>query len=571
MELSEQQQALVDADGDLWVEACPGAGKTRAMVARYQRRTAAEPRKGIALLSFTNAAVDEILARSGDQPECLRAPHFVGTFDSFINRFITRPLYVRDTGTTPRFVDTWQGEQASFAVKGAKGTFAFRWFSFSYNGQLQATLVDGRINGNYAAGMRKFAAANRATVDRQATRRSQALVRKGSLSSDASRAIAVGSLEDGQAKQRIGQLLAARFSEIIIDEAQDCGPEELAILHLLRDHGVKVVAVADLDQSIFEFRRAEIGTVSAFAAALGSPLRMDRNYRSSPAICALNNSLRFGDQRETACGENATCPHPVLLMGFRQLSDIAPHVDQLLGAYGVPRSETMFVSHVRDHAEQSAGARSTKEATSQSLVLSIARAHTVLRAGDATPAERHRAATAVEQMLKKAANTGDDDGLLEERWLRDTAYRLAVALNPAGMKSGDYAKKVRDYVQEIRWPAGVTRREDLHTFLRAPSDDKWHALADTQAPGTYTAGTIHSVKGKEFTSTIVVLPEKPPKDDGDRHAIDHWEGATQSELRRVLYVGASRAQQLLILAVHANHTERIAAQLKRDGVHYEVV
>jgi superfamily I DNA/RNA helicase len=568
--LSEQQQALVDADGELWVEACPGAGKTRAIVARYQRRTTAEPRKGIALLSFTNAAIDEIRARSGDQPECLCAPHFVGTFDSFINRFITRPLYVQNTGASCRFVDTWQGEQASFAMRNAKGTFAFRWFSFSYNGQLQATLLDGWIKGKYAAGMRKFAAANRTEIDRQATWRSQALVRKGLLSSAASRAIAVGSLTDRQTEQRIGQLLAARFSEVIVDEAQDCGPEELTILNLLRCYGIKVVAVADLDQSIFEFRRAEIGTVSTFATALGT-LRLDGNYRSSPAICALNNSLRYGDHQETACGENAACQYPVLLMEFRQLSDIAPYVDQLLDTYGVSQAEAMFVSHVRDHAEQSAGARSTKETTSQSLVLSIAQAHTVLRAGFATPAERHRAATAVEKVLKKVANTGDDDEILEERWLRDTAYRLAVALNPAGMKRSDYANQVRTYVKGISWPAGVTRREDLHTFLKAPSAASWQALGDDKAPGTYTAGTIHSVKGKEFTSTIVVLPEKLHADDANRHALDHWEGGTQSELRRVLYVGASRAQQLLILAVHANHKDRIVAQLKRDDVRYEVV
>jgi hypothetical protein len=54
-------------------------------------------------------------------------------------------------------------------------------------------------------------------------------------------------------------------------------------------------------------------------------------------------------------------------------------------------------------------------------------------------------------------------------------------------------------------------------------------------------------------------------------ALDHWDKGTPSELRRVLYVGASRAQQLLILAVHTVHRDRVATLLKRDGVPYDLV
>jgi superfamily I DNA/RNA helicase len=107
--LSDEQQGLVDqADGHLFAEACPGAGKTRAIVARYLRRAAEEPRKGIALLSFTNAAIDEVKGRCGDMRDALRAPHFLGTFDTFINRFISRPLYVHYYGKTPRFIESWR-------------------------------------------------------------------------------------------------------------------------------------------------------------------------------------------------------------------------------------------------------------------------------------------------------------------------------------------------------------------------------------------------------------------------------------------------------------------------------
>ncbi|MFE2519057.1 UvrD-helicase domain-containing protein [Streptomyces mirabilis] len=69
MKLTDGQQALVDATDSLFAAACPGAGKTRAMVARFLKRTAEEPRRGIALISFTNAAVDEVRHRCGSQTE----------------------------------------------------------------------------------------------------------------------------------------------------------------------------------------------------------------------------------------------------------------------------------------------------------------------------------------------------------------------------------------------------------------------------------------------------------------------------------------------------------------------
>src|SRR3954447_9040351 len=85
---SDAQRALVETPGSLFVEACPGAGKTRAIVGRFLRGVQAQPRKGVALVSFTNAAVDEARVRSMQAGAVIEAPHFIGTFDSFINRLI---------------------------------------------------------------------------------------------------------------------------------------------------------------------------------------------------------------------------------------------------------------------------------------------------------------------------------------------------------------------------------------------------------------------------------------------------------------------------------------------------
>jgi ATP-dependent exoDNAse (exonuclease V) beta subunit len=66
------------------------------------------------------------------------------------------------------------------------------------------------------------------------------------------------------------------------------------------------------------------------------------------------------------------------------------------------------------------------------------------------------------------------------------------------------------------------------------------------------------------------LPKNLRIDESGRSVLDCWEQGVDSEARRVLYVGASRAERLLVLAVHESHVDRVTAVLSRDGVSYAV-
>jgi DNA helicase II / ATP-dependent DNA helicase PcrA len=571
-ELSDEQRQLVFADDDQFAEACPGAGKTRAIAARFLHLTETKPRKGIGLVSFTTAAIDEVRSRCGDQADALLAPNFVGTFDRFMNQFITRPVYVQRCGKTPRFRESWQGiKDARFRLldMGKLPDIELDWFTF--DGQLRATLNERRLPIQYIKILASLISTRRQELEERATTKCRDLVRAGLISCAASRALAAGYLQQPETIKCIGNLLGARFREIIVDEVQDCGPEELLVLRLLRKFGVKVVAVADMDQSIFEFRRAEPEKVRAFINTLGTPISLNGNWRSSPAICALNNSLRSSDQVEVACDRNASCEIPIQLLEFGHLGQVAPAVESLLAVHELSRGEVIFLAHRRSDARKCAGKPGEGTSLSANAVLGVARASTTLRTHDSTGKERLQAIGLVEGMLRAAADVDDlDQSVLDERWLREAAVRMAITLDPAGKTSGDYAKLIRQYIQQIRWPVGITPRRDLGAFIKAPKETDWKAPRE-DVPGAFAATTIHSVKGREFASAVVVLPEKPPMDDAKHHALDHWENGTPSELRRVLYVGASRAQKLLILAVHTNHLGRVAKLLKEGDVPYELV
>jgi ATP-dependent DNA helicase UvrD/PcrA len=570
--LSDEQRHLVLADGNLFVEACPGSGKTRAIVARFLRRIAGESRKGIGLLSFTTAAVDEVKARCGDRPDALVVPHFVGTFDAFINRFITKPSYAQQYGQTPRFIESWHGaRRASFRIpdSGKTPNLELDWFELDWT--LRASLKDEWIPLRHQRTLAPLISARRDELEERATSVCRSLVASGNLSCAASRALAAGCLRRHEVSQLFGTLLAARFSEVIVDEAQDCGPEELRVLRLLKQFGVTVTAVGDLDQSIFEFRRAEPEGVRAFADDFGVRLSLNGNWRSTPAICALNNSLRHGSCQETALGDNASRATPIQLVGFRNPRQVAAAVEAVLSAHEIQRSEAIFLAHRGSDAHSCAGSLDDSTTRSANSVLGVAWASSVLRSASSAARDRHQAVELVERTLRTIVREDDQsDPVLDERWLRNAAVRLATSLDPSGRTAKDFAVKLRQYVRDMRWPARTIFKADLGALLKAPSQGEWLA-ASREAADSFASATIHSVKGREFTAVVVVLPKNLLRDAGNRHVIDHWEQRTPSELRRVLYVGTSRAQRLLLLAVHTDHLERVANLLNDDGVPYELV
>ena len=110
MNLTQEQRAVAGHPRGAFVEACPGAGKTRAIVARVARiAPTLGPSRGVAVLSFTNSAIDEFAQRCRENAldVILRFPHFVSTFDGFLRHFLFAPGGVDGVNVKPVVVDSW--------------------------------------------------------------------------------------------------------------------------------------------------------------------------------------------------------------------------------------------------------------------------------------------------------------------------------------------------------------------------------------------------------------------------------------------------------------------------------
>ena len=164
-----------------FLEACPGAGKTRAIVARIARiAPMLPPRRGLAVLSFTNSAIDEFLDRcaSFGLATVLRHPGFVGTFDAFLRHFFFSPGGLVGVAIRPTVVDSWDTLGVDVRLRGAN--------SFHGDGA-SLDLFDPETNqinptsiGH--AGLRGHLLAHQSAYEQAATQRRRALRQRGYLS-----------------------------------------------------------------------------------------------------------------------------------------------------------------------------------------------------------------------------------------------------------------------------------------------------------------------------------------------------------------------------------------------------
>jgi DNA helicase-2/ATP-dependent DNA helicase PcrA len=583
--LTAEQQAFVEHVSEAFVEACPGAGKTRAIVARLVHMASAiPPRKGIALLSFTNSAIEVFVARCrlNGVEGMLKHPGFVGTFDSFVGHFLIGPGGVSGTDERPTIVDSW--DTLGIEVR-LRGTNAFRGPGVSlddFDPETNQVLLN-RI-GN--PGLRSHVAANQEDYIRVAEQRRLTFRRNGYLTAADARVEAWAKLQSSDWTRCLGRALVSRFYEVIVDEAQDCNPLDLQILRWLRSYGLPVVIVSDIDQAIYGFRHGDPVKLREFQQTyvVHDRLSLTGNFRSSRPICALASSLRARIAPDESIGMTAEVNIPVHVIVYSGGS-VTPVVGdkffELIARFRINSTKSVILAHARRAASRAAGFILPSDETGNSRIAALARATCEFGSSSGSNRTRETALREIEKLILRLMRKIEDNESphraaekhgINQRWLRRTALDLVTRL-PRSCDDSDTGRAswISTLHQEVdrlglSYGPGISARK----YFPRPSSAEWgKSLRQTDAP-RLNWSTIHEAKGREYTAVCVVLPPDRGNADHTSKLFEAWENRTEDEAKRVVYVGVTRAEQLVAIAVPAAFSDRLLKILERARVPTEV-
>lgn len=249
------------------IQACPGAGKTTSLVAKLDIIASQMPFKdnsGILVLTHTNVAVDEIKAKLGANAKILLSyPNHVGTFQSFINKYLAIPMYIKLRGNKPERIDTdifykkfenilktyhasvfgWLssvGEQRRDSAIGVyqKLTINSTNDKIYYNNQGNAILTQ--------ASKQHFFNTIKTIKDRNIERE---LIYNGYLKYEHCYKLAIKYLDKFP---NINEIFQKRFKYVFIDEVQDTDDIQFEILDkLFSNSDVVIQKIGDKNQEIF--------------------------------------------------------------------------------------------------------------------------------------------------------------------------------------------------------------------------------------------------------------------------------------------------------------------------------
>lgn len=280
MDWSEEQKEVIDLkkQGIFVVKACPGSGKTTCISERIYRMLNSwdKPHSGLAVLSFTNVAKDEVINRfESEHVEVnINYPHYFGTLDSFINNFIFLPYghLVMGCKKRPELVGR-----------------PFNYWSGNDDEETFFDKISFDKNGNCVDKSKIIFYPNEDWKWKKIVEKKKILNKKGYATQKDAIYYSMKVLGE---YPNIAKSLAIRFPYFIIDEAQDSNEIHMAILELLIKNGLKnCILVGDPEQGIYQWNKTDPILLNQKFEKWEDSIEFKDNYRSSQNICNFFSKL----------------------------------------------------------------------------------------------------------------------------------------------------------------------------------------------------------------------------------------------------------------------------------------
>lgn len=552
MNFTDKQKDILDRNknGLFAVKAAPGSGKTVTITKKAMDIINSwNCNGGLALLSFTNVAVDEMkntFKRFDTNFEIVH-PHFIGTLDSFINNYIFLPFGHLEMGCNcrPKLV----------------GKPFNTWVAPFYS-QQQFTEITFDLNGNWVkvpgSNLQRNWKSNPNFIIEK-----KKLLRKGY----ANRADAhYHALKVLQNHENILKLLVKRFPYIILDEAQDTSDIQMLILDTLVSKGLSnLILVGDPEQAIYEWNNANpMLFEDKYQKWKSNSILLDKNFRCSSSICDFISKFSHTN---------------FVSMNTEDLLEIKPEFKTYNDNADIFNIITEFNNYCdgknienddNSRAILFRGQNFANEFKEEGIQYNI---YDIFSGWDVEPTFTRFLVFGKYlwdlnfknegfNFLEKAflmltenmdfVNTEKIKLVIEERGLLNYRKSILEFINhiPLTHPEEDIDEWINNINETFDWRINLKNRKNIKdSNFEGLFKDIRLDLDDIDVNSHF--GTIHSVKGKSFRAVLLILKEKSGNGKKYSDMFENYDLLKEEELR-IPYVAMTRAKEILWIAIPDN-------------------
>lgn len=345
----------------------------------------------------------------------------------------------------------------------------------------------------------------------------------------------VGSLEKSDAilkstieKIKNGEVEANRITKtvLVIDEAQDMNIDEFALINVLMEQNeeMRVIAVGDDDQSIYEFRGASSKYLEQFLTERKAVKHeLIENYRSKNNLVAFANGFVktiHNRLKETPISAKQTDNGNIKLVRYQNGNLISPLVQDILTTKFT--GTTCVLTKTNDEALQITGLLLKREVKAKLI--------------------QSNNGFNLQNLLEirfflNEINMGDDVKIIsDEVWgYAKSEMRKKFHQSSKLELCNNLIKQFEDSNSKKKY------KSDFEVFVKESKlEDFYNENGDT-----IFVSTIHKSKGKEFDNVFIMLENFNPATDEDK---------------RPLYVAMTRAKRNLTIHLNGNYLDNITAE-----------
>ncbi|MCE3202457.1 UvrD-helicase domain-containing protein [Paenibacillus sonchi] len=603
-EKTEQQlqYVLSPINKNVFLEACAGSGKTEVvgMKTAYEISKWNFKNKGIAVLTFTNEATDTIKERVGKFSGLSSMfPHYIGTLSAFIHGFISQSFGYkffkhknRDGDKSYRLVDKnlevfdnhWLKKYKLPYTNNNAGRHEFYanqiYFDnkindvILYQSETKKTPLKEFYNSSdfqkfvndYREKSGKKTALGYEYIKEQIAKVKNSFYEDGFANFEDINNIALRILKRDS---KITELLASRFPIILVDECQDLSWVEINILNEFKKAGTILHFIGDLNQSIYEFKNANPEITKAFLSDFDK-YRLTDNFRSCHPIVELSNKLLGITLPVRGLGIDKIGERSISYLEYSDISVVTEQYQDFLNGVNISYEKSAILVR-QQNLKQELEINQTESKhllldalqlwlqntpTSQMLALELAGKQMQKWFGGSKTKKNYYCPNVIESafqwriFLKNflegclandcLINVGDIEYSL---WYKNFNACFLTTIEKAYQSLADFDLEKRDFntLPKLRTPSGTAKNKIV--IFNSKNNSNMVPI-----------NTIHSAKGKDFESVMVVSSRRTSGSGG------HWKHWLEKELEsgRIGYVANTRAKYSLVWAVPNLKTEEQA-------------